>query len=891
MDFITPILNIASSCWDFCGRHLSFLRLLRKNLDELQCSMNELKDHRDDVKGRVDAAEAQLKQRTKPVERWLKKSSVQLEKRCFGGYYPNNCWISYKLGKKVINKMTLVKNHKGRGEFTDVAEDPPPASVQMVPVYSTIGLDSLFATVWSSLQHANVGIMGLYGMGGVGKTTLLKKINNEFAKTPDSSGFHFIFWLVISEDVKLGAIQSEIGGRLGLMWPKEMDMKMRACELFNMLRTKQFVILLDDIWERIDLSVIGIPPPDSVNKSKILFTTRSEKVCGLMEADKKIRVKCLNWDQSWELFQNKVGEETLGSSREIQKLAESIARKCGGLPLALVVIGRTMASKKTPGEWKHAITTLHKHAAELSGMGDEVFPILKFSYDNLSNDSIRLCFLFCSLYPEDYEIYSLSIIERWIRMGYIDGFDNVQEAIDTGDDIVGSLKAACLLEFSERKKTVKMHDVIRDLAHWIVRECGGDNDKLLVNTGERIIEASKPGKWAKAQSISMMNTRITQLGDRVDCPRLTTLLLSHNLLLQCISDDFFLFMPSLRFLDLSYNTCLEALPPSIGELVSLEYLDLSFTQLKRKLPLEMKKLIQMKSLFLNQLKVEIPLGVIENLCNLQMLELSVSSFGTHSDLRLAGIQELGCLTQLSTLEIKISTLEDLKTFLDKGHLVICTRFLDITELDEDTSLTLSSSSPLSLRSMKRLQRLQILYCKKMMELVIDNKETCSFQCLEQIRFVNVPRLLVSWDTQTSYAPCFKNLVELYFSGCDSVVDLTWIHLAPNLQILTVSCCSIITEIISEKDSVACNENTLSSLKSIHLNNLPCLKSIYPTCLRFPFLNEIRVFGCSQLKRLPLNSNNARNNKMQAIEGERYWWNNLEWENESIKSAFTPLFSI
>ncbi|PRQ53549.1 putative P-loop containing nucleoside triphosphate hydrolase [Rosa chinensis] len=69
-----------------------------------------------------------------------------------------------------------------------------------------------------------------------------------------------------------------------------------------------------------------------------------------MDAQQKIYVECLPWDKAWNLFQEKVGKDALLIHADIPKLAESVAKECGGLPLALITVGRMMSCKKTPQE-------------------------------------------------------------------------------------------------------------------------------------------------------------------------------------------------------------------------------------------------------------------------------------------------------------------------------------------------------------------------------------------------------------------------------------------------------------------------------------------------------------------------------------------------------------
>ncbi|MBA0748388.1 hypothetical protein Gogos_005222 [Gossypium gossypioides] len=211
---------------------------------------------------------------------------------------------------------------------------------------------------------------------GVGKTTLLTQINNKFSTTPN--GFDVVIWALVSKDYDVGKIQDRIGGNLGFSddsW-KNKSVDQKATDIYGVLRSKRFVVLLDDLWKRVDLNQVGIPKPSQENGSKLIFTTRSLEVCGEMGAGKKIKVECLESKKAWELFQDKVGDETLNSHPDIPNLAKQVAERCGGLPLALITIGRAMACKTTIEEWNYAIEMLKRCA--LPKMKNEVFPLLKF---------------------------------------------------------------------------------------------------------------------------------------------------------------------------------------------------------------------------------------------------------------------------------------------------------------------------------------------------------------------------------------------------------------------------------------------------------------------------------------------------------------------------------
>ncbi|KAF8392312.1 hypothetical protein HHK36_022654 [Tetracentron sinense] len=355
-----------------------------------------------------------------------------------------------------------------------------------------------------------------------------------------------------------------------------------------------------------------------------------KEVCGRMETQKKIKIECLlGWNEAWDLFQKMVGEETLNSHLEIPKLVEVVGKEyCAGLPLALIAIGRTMASKKTPYEWNHAITVLRKSASEFSGMGDEVLPLLKFSYDNLPNATIKACFLYCSLYPEDYNIIKDDLIEHWIGEGFIMEFDDMNEACYQGHDIIGTLK---------------------------------------------LNEAHQVEKWELAERISPMENDISAPTESPTWPNLVTLLLERNKRLKTISNGFFKSMTGLRVLDFS-DTPIKEFPMEILKLIELQYLNLSITLIFT-LPGELKILMKLKYLNLrNTFNMQhIPFIVYSRLPRLQGLnryhintdDIKLGDTGGPKFKKQEcwvedSLGELECLKHLKVLGITIITIPDLQ---------------------------------------------------------------------------------------------------------------------------------------------------------------------------------------------------------------------------------------
>ncbi|TXG69288.1 hypothetical protein EZV62_004223 [Acer yangbiense] len=249
---------IFSRCVQCFITKASYISQLEDNLVRLQSELQKLIHTRNDVLSRVIFDERPLKmKRTEQVQDWLLKVQAaenkvaelqqfkdkETQKLCLGGYCSNNCKSSYNLGKRVHKMLQELTTLKTEGDFKNVAEKIPDAPVDEIPIHPTIiGLQSTFDKVWTCLGDQQAGIIGLYGMGGVGKTTLLTQINNKFLDTPND--FDVVIWVVVSKDQKLEMIQEAIGKRIGLWddsW-KTKRLEEKASDIFKVLSQKRFVM-------------------------------------------------------------------------------------------------------------------------------------------------------------------------------------------------------------------------------------------------------------------------------------------------------------------------------------------------------------------------------------------------------------------------------------------------------------------------------------------------------------------------------------------------------------------------------------------------------------------------------------------------------------------------
>ncbi|KAL9463054.1 hypothetical protein AB3S75_000962 [Citrus x aurantiifolia] len=641
-------------CLDCFLRKAAYISNLQDNLVALDTELRKLIAAKNDLMRRVNDAERQQMRRLDQVHVWVSRvetveteagafigdGTQEIEKLCLGGCCSKNCMSSYKFGKQVARKLRDIKTLMGEGVFEVVADKVPEPAVDERPTEPTVvGLQSQLEEVWRCLVEEPVGIVGLYGMGGVGKTTLLTHINNKFLGSP--TNFDLVIWVVVSKDLRLESIQEVIGEKIGLLndaWKKG-RIEQKARDIFRILKGKKFVVLLDDIWQRVDLTKVGVPLPGPlINASKVVFTTRSEEVCGSMEAHKNFKVECLSGNDAWELFRQKVGEETLNCHPDILELAQTVTKKCGGLPLALITTGRAMACKKTPEEWSYAIEVLRTSSSQ--------FPD---------------CWIGEGLLNERAEF-------RVRKEGYY---------------IVGILVHACLLEEVE-EDDVKMHDVIQDMALWLACDVEKEKENYLVYGGAGLREAPDVIEWEKVKRLSLMENQIENLSESM--PSLKVLNLSRYMGLLELPSEISKLV-SLEHLDLS-TTLIREIPEDLKALVNLKCLNLENACFLFKIPL------QLISNF-SRLHVLRMFGTGYFSCGLYP-EDSVL-FGGGELL----VKELLDLKHLEVLRLTLGSSRALQSFLTSHMLRSCTQALLLQDFKGSTSVDVPGLA--NLKQLKRLR--------------------------------------------------------------------------------------------------------------------------------------------------------------------------------------------
>ncbi|KAL2329718.1 hypothetical protein Fmac_017299 [Flemingia macrophylla] len=483
--------------------------------------------------------------------------------------------------------------------------------------------------IWELLRDDKVFIIGIHGMGGVGKTFLATYMENEIKR---KKAFNHVLWVTVSHDFAIFKLQQQIAERMGVKLYGD-DERTRATILASELaKIENSVLILDDVWRYIDLEKMGIPL--KMNGIKLIVTSRLKHVCQQMDCQPNdiIPMNCLLYWEGWELFLLKFGHHEFPP--EVEEIAKSVINKCNGLPLAINVMARTMKGKYDIHWWKHAFNKLINLEME-----EEILTVLKRSYDYLTENVLQECFLHSALVPTD--VSKSDWVIKVVESGMLNEKRSLEELIDEGFVIIDELmQHSLLLEYGFER--IRMHYPVRNMACHILNE----SRSCIVKCWQKLIKIPDIREWTDdLEIVSLACNHIKEIveGTSPECPRLSTLILSSNYISH-IPESFFIGMNALTLLDLSFNRTLTSLPnslsnlkslislllkgcselkyiPPLGELQELSKLDISYCYSIHKVPLGLENLINLKWLDLSENRITLPGDVLSCLTNMQYLDV------------------------------------------------------------------------------------------------------------------------------------------------------------------------------------------------------------------------------------------------------------------------------
>nr|CAD1828953.1 unnamed protein product [Ananas comosus var. bracteatus] len=244
-------------------------------------------------------------------------------------------------------------------------------------------------------------------------------------------------WVCVSTDFDMKMIAKPVISAAGENCALDNSDAVASC-LVSIFSQKRFLLVLDDVWneDQERWEKLKVLFKDGKQGSKILVTTRSEKVAEIMKTVEPHRVKGLSDDDCWTLFKRRAFKE--GEENDYPSLVEigkQIVKKCGGLPLAANALGSMMRFKsRTEVAWSAIRDN------EIWSLKEEetILPSLKLSYIQMPS-ALKQCFAYCSIFPKDYEIDKDDLIRQWIALGFISSHETKTSMEDIGNEYFNDL--------------------------------------------------------------------------------------------------------------------------------------------------------------------------------------------------------------------------------------------------------------------------------------------------------------------------------------------------------------------------------------------------------------------------------------------------------------------
>ncbi|KAL7586496.1 hypothetical protein Lser_V15G40123 [Lactuca serriola] len=901
-------------------REIDYIRNYTKNVDKLKSETQKLKDMRARIQQRINAAEGNGEILLAGVQEWMDKADIEIskveefleeeanaKKSCFDLRPCVNLSSLHHYSKMSINKTPFLLQHQEDGQTYESCVSIPTPTPRFVDLYQPKNLDYIdthklvLREIIQAIKDESIQMVGIYGIGGVGKTTLAKEVAAEVKNL-----FADIVFIIVSQTGDVEKIKKNV--------------EVAAKRIIN---GEKVLIILDDIWEPLVLPDMGIPCGNDRMNCKILLTSRRMDVCEGMNVDRNICVNALKKEEAWVLFKHIVGDDKLANDVRLEKIAKEVSEECGGLPLIIQAVGNALKNKKIH-IWEVALNQLRKHAPqEIAPEIRKAFTHLKLSYDLLESKEAKSCFLMCSFFKEDGIIDILRVAEYGV----------VEMAVDT-------LTSSSLLLLEPGDK-VKMHDVVALLV--TSSSEGEEKEKFLVEAGKDLTEWQPRNRTSDSYTkISLMDNRIRKLPDhQLHFPLLDTFLIQSNDL-SIIPDEFFGGMKEVKVLDISFNK-IKSLPQSLKLLTKLITLDLSYNkdlieicivgELKdleilkvrgtgiRVIPKEIGQLTNLRLLDAGDCRYlsDVTPGVISKLTWLEELYIGT----LHRDPSCFGLMEIIKLKSFRALHLKMHSdachlfpegtyLETLQEF----HFEFFIRIINILQkirfqlkLKPSVShikrrLYIESSKfpfkmpikklfrvsdgikleyikdldniipDLYRESVDELKSIALTDCEHVTclvkttdedamqtfvasnDLMLGQRKTTKekyFSQVEQIRLTNLKNLKLLFDCSFQYIS-LRNLQVIEVVRCPSLSALFPLSVAQglsNLRRIQISWCDGLMVVISGGDEhTAENDIEFPRLTHIYLGFLPQLKSFYSgdSTVKYPSLEFIYVSSCGSMKR-------------------------------------------
>lgn len=466
-------------------------------------------------------------------------------------------------------------------------------------------------------------VVCVVGMGGLGKTTLTRKVYESM------DNFSCCAWVIVSQSfVRMEflkvmikelfgseALKKQLEGNVG----SEVNL---ATYLREKLLEERYFVVLDDLWNIDDWNWMKSVIFPSINNkgSRIMVTTRDLALaenCTLGPSSPLIyRHEPLETNDAINLLLRKTrkSEEEMKKDENMKKIITKIVKKSGQLPLAILTIGGMLATRGVD-EWENIYNQLPSELERNRSL-EAMRRMVTLSYNHLPSH-LKSCFLYLSIFPEDFEIKRRRVVERWIAQGFIIARSGLSVE-DVGNSYFIDLINRSLIQPSRVNmegivKSCRVHDIVRDVMISISRDekfAWSTSGNVTDVAGDNFRHIALQGSWCPNKGMDWNHLRsLTMFVERP--MKLVPALCSSNFRMLRVLDlhdaQFIITQEDINSIGLlrhlkyvnvvsSYvSSYIYKLPRSIGKLRGLKTLDIRGSQVAS-LPTEITKLQSLRSL-------------------------------------------------------------------------------------------------------------------------------------------------------------------------------------------------------------------------------------------------------------------------------------------------------